>query len=331
MGGPTMNSLEPKKLALIRIFQILQKYSDEKHPLTQEEIAVFLEREYGIVIERKAIGRNLSLLKEAGIEIESGRDGSWLSVREFEDSELHMLIDGVLSSRHITAKHSKDLIEKLCGLSNKYFRAHVKNIYSVSEWNKTDNQSLFYNIELIDDAIEQGYQIEFDYNKYGTDKKLHRTTTHKASPYQLILHNQRYYLMSLNERWKNMAYYRVDHITNMKISDKKLTPLNTVEGFENGIDYSMFSTALPYMFTDPIERIVFYADERIVDQIVDWFGQSSKFEKMENKLKVTVKASPMAMEYWAMQYLNFVEVISPLELRHKIKDNLKNAIGKYES
>lgn len=325
-----MNSLEPKKLALIRILQILQNYSDARHPLTQEEISAILVREYGIVIERKAISRNLSLLKEAGIDIESGREGSYLSSREFEDSELHMLIDGVLSSRHITAKHSKDLIEKLCGLSNKYFRSHVKNIYSVNEWSKTDNQALFLSIEMIDEAIEKGYRIEFDYNKYGVDKKLHRTTTHKASPYQLILHNQRYYLMALNERWKNMAYYRVDHITDMKMTEERLTPLRSVEGFENGIDYSIFSTALPYMFTDKIERITFYADAGITDQIVDWFGNNAKMEKLEEKLKVTVKASPMAMEYWAMQYLNFVEIISPAELRNKIKENVQNAAKKYE-
>lgn len=324
-----MNSLEPKKLALIRIYQILQRYSDEKHPMTQEKIAEFLKREYGIEIERKAIGRNISLLKEAGVEIETKREGSWLVTREFEDSEIHLLIDGVLSSRHISAKHSKDLIEKLCGLSNKYFRAHVKNIYSVNEWNKTDNQSLFYNIEQIDEAIEKGYKIEFDYNKYGTDKKLHRTKTHKASPYQLILHNQRYYLMALNEQWGNMAYYRVDHITNTKVLEERLIPLNEVEGFEKGMDYSLFSSALPYMYTDKIERITFYADEIIVDQIVDWFGKNAKIEKCEEKLKVTVKASPMAMEYWAMQYLNYVEVVSPSELRHKIKDNIENAVKKY--
>ena len=80
-----MNSLEPKKLALIRILEILKNYSDDKHPLTQEEISGFLEREYGVVIERKAISRNLSLLKEAGYEIESGRSGSYLKEREFED------------------------------------------------------------------------------------------------------------------------------------------------------------------------------------------------------------------------------------------------------
>lgn len=110
-----MESLEPKKLALIRIWQILKDYSDYGHPLTQEDIAVKLENEYGIVIERKAISRNLSLLKEAGIDIESRKAGSYLECRDFEDSELHMLIDGVLSSKHITAKHSKDIIERLCG------------------------------------------------------------------------------------------------------------------------------------------------------------------------------------------------------------------------
>lgn len=71
-----MEHFEPKKLALIRIWQILHHYSDYDHPLTQEEIAARLEQDYGIVIERKAISRNLSLLKEAGVEIASGRGGS---------------------------------------------------------------------------------------------------------------------------------------------------------------------------------------------------------------------------------------------------------------
>ena len=82
-------------------------------------------------MERKAIGKNISDLREAGIEIGSRRAGSYIECRDFEDSELKLLIDSVLQSKHITARHSKDLIEKLCGLSNKYFRSHVKNIHSV--------------------------------------------------------------------------------------------------------------------------------------------------------------------------------------------------------
>ena len=56
-----MESLESKKLALIRIWQIFKEYSDYDHPLTQEDIANKLESQYGIVIERKAISRNISL------------------------------------------------------------------------------------------------------------------------------------------------------------------------------------------------------------------------------------------------------------------------------
>ena len=79
-----MGGYEPKKLALLRIWQILKENSDCDHPLTQEEIGAYLERDYGIEIERKAISRNLSLLREAGIESESNREGSYLESREFE-------------------------------------------------------------------------------------------------------------------------------------------------------------------------------------------------------------------------------------------------------
>ena len=324
-----MNSLEPKKLALLRVLQILEQYSDYDNPLKQEDIARYLDRDYGIVIERKAIGRNLSLLKEAGYDIASDRRGSYLASREFEDSELRMLIDGVLSSRYITAGHSKDLIERLCALSNKYFRSHVKNIWSVNDWSKTDNCALFYNIEIIDTAIEQGRQIAFSYNKYGTDKKLHKTKDHLVSPYQMILHNQRYYLICGNEKWKTIGHYRLDRITDIRLTDEPATPLRSLAGHENGIDYREYATSLPYMFTDKPESIEFLAENSIVDQIVDWFGDNARIQPYGDKLKVYVKASLNAMEYWAMQYLNFVEILSPVSLRERIAKNLESAREKY--
>ena len=94
-----MGSFETKKLALIRIWQILKEHSDYNHPLTQYDIAKRLENDYGIIIERKAISRNISLLKEAGIEIESSRAGNYLVYRDFEDPELRLLIDGVQCSK----------------------------------------------------------------------------------------------------------------------------------------------------------------------------------------------------------------------------------------
>ena len=326
-----MESFEPKKLALIRIWQILKDYSDFDHPLTQEDIAVKLQNEYGIVLERKAISRNISLLKEAGIDIESRRAGSYLEYRDFEDSELHMLIDGVLSSKYITAKHSKDIINRLCGLSNKYFRSNVKHIHSVNDWYKTDNQALFYNIELIDSAIEEGKQVHYDYNKYGTDKKLHKSSHQYVTPYLMVLHNQRYYLMAYSEYWGNMVFHRLDRITNMIVMDKKATPIRNVPGYESGINYKELSSTMPYMYTDRPEHIDFIADIGIIDQIIDWFGNDIRIANAdgEGKVRVSIKASPKAMVHWAMQYMDHVEITAPESVRNRIRESLQNGIMKY--
>lgn len=325
-----MESFEPKKLALIRIWQILKDHSDFDHPLTQEDIAAKLESEYGITLERKAVSRNISLLREAGIDIESSRAGSYIGSREFEDSELRLLIDSVLSSRHITARHSLELINKLCSLSNRYFRSHVKNIYSVNDWNKTENPSLFYNIEIVDTAIEQGVQISYSYNKYGIDKSLHKTSSQVVSPYQLILHNQHYYLMAYSEYWGNMVFHRLDRITDMRFHDKKSVQLRSLPGYENGIDYRRLSSAMPYMYTDEPVHIEFIADEVITDDIIDWFGRDIFMEKAESgKLHITLKASSNAMKHWAMQYIDHVEILRPESLRDRIRQSIEAALKKY--
>lgn len=181
--------IEGKKVALLRVLQILEKYSDIEHPLTHEDIVSYLYKDFDIEVDRKFVAKQIALLHELYdvlsspiVIISDKRKGTYIEQRTFEDSELRLLIDGVLSSRYITAKHSKDLIEKLCGQANQYFRPRVKNIYSVNDWNKTENVSVFLNIELIDEAIETGKQLRFIYNKYGADKKLHQTSHPRVSP-----------------------------------------------------------------------------------------------------------------------------------------------------
>jgi predicted DNA-binding transcriptional regulator YafY len=325
-----MDSLEPKKLALLRILQILQEYSDSDHLLTQDDIVSLLRQNYGLTIERKAVGRNLSLLKEAGYEIITTGHGNFLENRPFENSELRLLIDSVLCSKHIAPTYTKDLIAKLTSLSNRYFKSHIKNIYSVRDWNKIQNPDLFLNIELVDEAIEKNRQIAFLYNKYGADKQLHPTSRNQVSPYQMILHNQHYYLIAYNHKWESMRYYRMDKITEPILTDSPRKALRSVTEYENGIDYKKLSSSLPYMYTDKPERVEFLADEEIIDQVIDWFGYDIDLQKHEEKYLVSLTASPQAMEYWAMQYLNFIEICSPQSLRDKIKENLSKGMEKYQ-
>ncbi len=328
--GKTMESIEPKKASLIRILHILQKHSDIEHPLTHAQIVEMLEKDYGIIIERKVVGRTIALLNDVGYEIVTTQKGCYLAEQPFEDSELRLLIDSVLSSKHIAPKHSKQLIEKLCGLSNQYFRRHVKNIYSVNDWDKTENVALFYNIDIIDEAIEKKQKIRFYYNKYGADKKLHTSSRNTVSPYQMILHNQKYYLMCFAERYGQMHYYRLDRITGIELVDEPQTPVRSIEGYENGIDYKRFNSQLPYMFADDPITVEFLAEGWVIDQVVDWLGRDITITQQGERFLVRVKVSKNAMEYWALQYVKGVEILSPVDLREKIADTLGWAAEKYK-
>jgi predicted DNA-binding transcriptional regulator YafY len=137
--------------------------------------------------------------------------------------------------------------------------------------------------------------------------------------------------MARHERFETMNFYRLDRITNMEIvEDKPLTNIRSVAGYESGIDYKKISSGLPYMFADKLEYIEMLVGEDVLDQVVDWFGKDIKIEEAEGKYKVSLLASPTAMEYWALQYVKSVEVIAPKSLREKIKETLKGSVEKYD-
>lgn len=326
-----MDNLEPKKLALLRILQILEDETDKEHPYTQAQIIKRLAEKYDITVERKAVGRNLSLLKEAGFGIENTKAGSFFDDRTFEQSELRLLVDSILCSRYINKKHSEDLIEKIVALGGKNFKSHVKHIYSVGKWSKSDNIEFFYNIEIADEAIETAKQITFHYNKFDETARLKKTYCQIVSPYQMILHNQRYYLMAYNEYWKNMAFYRMDKITDVEILDKPQTPIRSVPGYKNGIDYKDLATSRPYLYADKAEKIVVACDKALMDDVVDWFGNGVSVRKgNEGQIVVTLYASKDAMLYWALQYGRRAKVLEPADLVQKIKQTLEDVLKSYE-
>ncbi len=326
-----MDNLEPKKLALLRILQILEDETDKEHPYTQAQIIKRLSEKYDITVERKAVGRNLSLLKEAGFGIENTKAGSFFDDRTFEQSELRLLVDSILCSRYINKKHSEDLIEKIVALGGKNFKSHVKHIYSVGKWSKSDNIEFFYNIEIADEAIETAKQITFHYNKFDETARLKKTYCQIVSPYQMILHNQRYYLMAYNEYWKNMAFYRMDKITDVEILDKPQTPIRSVPGYKNGIDYKDLAISRPYLYADKAEKIVVACDKALMDDVVDWFGNGVSVRKgNEGQIVVTLYASKDAMLYWALQYGRRAKVLEPADLVQKIKQTLEDVLKSYE-
>lgn len=341
-----MYTAQPKNMLIMNILEILKKHSDADHRLNQKEIIELLESEYQMTVDRKAVKRNLMNLLDSGYELEytetnrTNKKGEqealysdWYLVRDFTDAELRLLIDSLLFSKHIPYSQCKELIEKLEGLSNKYFKAKVKHIRNLPE-KMPNNKQIFYNIEILDEAISKGKKVEFEYKDFGADKKLHSRMSssgeprkYVVNPYQMAATNGRYYLIANYDKYSNISHYRVDKISEIKILDE---PVKKQRDLSESINLPKHMAEHIYMFSGESKRVTMLIDKHLVADVIDWFGKDVMFyDETEDSVMVSVMVNLRAMRYWAMQYVNHVEVLKPAKLREQIKNDLLAAVGKY--
>lgn len=345
---------QPKKLLIINILDILRKYTDEEHRLSQKDILDILRTEYQMNVDRKAVKRNLMNLIDFGYNIEyseairmmpNPRTGeleecSTLSdfylVRDFTDSELRLLIDSLLFSKHIPYNQCKELIGKLEGLSNKYFSARVKHIRTMTD-SVPPNKQLFYTIEVLDEAISKGRQVSLCYSRYGIDKKLHPTLGEDGkpklyiiNPYQMAATNGRYYLICNNDKYDNTANYRLDRITDIKLLETPRKPMNKVQGLEHGLDLPKHMAEHVYMFSGECAPVKMKIRKYLVDDVIDWFGKDVEFfDETEAEVNVRVKVNLNAMRRWALQYSLHAKVFAPQKLAEQIAEDIRQAAENY--
>ena len=332
-------------LAMIYIMEILASRTDPDHPMPFRTVEAVLRNEYGLDFERRTIADKVNLLIDNWLREEEGeleeivvRKGAKKGVyynREFQNEELDLLIYSVMANRNIPQIYKENLkkrLEKLGGSNYNPLISAGRNMIIESHDDEAGNHELFLNLEDINYAINHSNQISFDYCRYGIDKKLHIDSNHTASPYYVMMKEQDLWLIAYSETHETVSFFRIDRIKNISILRRKAVDLKTVRGYDLGLEEKYLQSSLPYMFSDRPEWITFRADEVIVDQIVDWFGSSVTIEKDRedsSKVKARLRTSPMAMEYWAKQYMDHVEIIKPLSLRKRILESLKNSVIKY--
>ncbi|MCC8069272.1 MAG: WYL domain-containing protein [Ruminococcus sp.] len=333
MGQKVYAVKNPKKMLNMYILEVLKKYSDSDHHLKQQDIIEYIKQDYNIASERKAISINISRLVEFGYDIVH-QNGYYLRERDFDDSELRLLVDSVLFSRNIPTNQAKDLIEKLQGLSSKYFSLKVKHVSNLNALEHTNNKQFFYNIEILDEAIENGNQVEFMYNKYGEDKKLHPRKKEKTlfNPYQMVASNGRYYVIGNVDKYEGASYYRLDKISDMAVLNTPVKPMNVVQGLEKGLNLPKHMAEHIYMFSGKSEKVTFNIDKSRLDDVVDWFGNEFKIRnKSDDIYTISVDVNTNAMYYWALQYGQYAEIISPIDLREKLQATISQMCERYNS
>ena len=345
-----MYTTQPKKMMIINILEILRNYTDINHRLSQKQIVDILEKDYNMKVDRKAVKRNLENLIDSGHyvyneeTIRTSKNGEeetmysdWYIEREFDDSELRLLIDSLLFSKHIPYNQCKKLIRKLEGLSNMYFKSKVAYIRSMPE-NLPENQELFLTIEVLDEAISENRQVSFKYNEYDIDKKMHprknsegEDRVYIVNPYQMAATNGRYYLICNLDGKEGVGNYRMDRITDINKLESKIKHKTQNKGAMNKLDLPRHMAENIYMFGGESVRASFRAKRYIINDILDWFGRDIIFSDAdESEVTASVRVSEQAMFYWAMQYGEHIEIIEPEGLRERVYEAAKAISKKYK-
>lgn len=320
------------------IQHILSEYSDERHILTRGDIEAHLLNLYGITSDRRTVYSAVEMLQQMGHDISTYSEngiGYYLCERVIEPSEVHLLTDAVCALPFISGDQTLRLINKLQSLLSVYERRHIRNLTIDRSDCKTVNKNVFFNIDMLDEAIEKKVQVQFDYCSYGTDKQLHnrRDEPYIVNPYGLTYSNEHYYLICNMEGKPKPSMYRIDRIRNIRLTDVP----RDVPGTDFSVD--QFVSKAVYAHGGESELVTLRIDRSVLSDVIDKFGtdiivgepvristggSASDTASGDDKLIVSVNVAPAGMKYWALQYLAHVEVLSPLALREEIMDIIRH-------
>lgn len=320
-----------KKLSILYTLQILKDYSDENHLLSQNEIVKKIYSIYGMECERKSIGTNIDSLIDFGYNIVKTNSGCFLASRELETSEIRFLIDAVFSSKSIDSRHSRELANRLSNLLSLYQRKQYKYVYKADELNRTNNKELFYNIDIINEAIEKNKQIQFEYNRFYYNENNKKKKPYIVNPYCLINNQGKYFLVCNYDYFDEIGNYKLERIHNIKILDTDIKPIQQVKGFENGLDIAKYANENIYMFaTNSVNATIQIYYDWATAYVEEWFGKNARFYEKNNKIYADIIANESSLIYWCLQYGEVIELVSPKETRIKIVEKIDNMQKKYK-
>ena len=228
------------------------------------------------------------------------------------------------------------LIRKLEDLTDESFHYKVSHVTSLSE-SQPENRQLFYTIEILDEAISRKRQVELTYNSYGTDKKLHPHLDDEGqpkrqiiNPYRMAAANGRYYLICNHDQHDNIAYYRIDRITDIILLDTPQKPGRSIPELKNGLDLPKHMAEHLYMFPGKSEQVTFKAKKYLLNDLIDWFGKDIQFlEETEEEITAVVSINLESMRLWALQYALHVMILEPKELREQVQEDVRKAAKNY--
>ncbi len=336
-----MARLPRQKQKLLYIQKILLEKTDEEHGLTVNEIISELNS-YGINAERKSIYGDLRLLEAYGLDICSEKSKTvryYIGERDFQISELKLLVDAIQSSKFITEKKSLELIKKVEGLASENEARLLQNQVVISNRVKTSNEKIYYSVDRLHDAISKNRAVEFYYNRWVLDPgsvekvKLQRRRNgalYKVSPWALCWDDENYYLVAYDENSKQIRHYRVDKMEQINVTERKREGRELFEKL-NMADYAKSTFS---MFAGEPTSVDLSVKNDFIGIIADRFGKDVFIindEKHAGRFIVKVNVNLSEQFFgWLFALGDGACIVAPEEARVKFLNHLEKVAAQYE-
>ena len=324
--------LSHQKLKLFYLMKILLEKTDEEHTITVPEMIAELGK-LGISAERKSVYDDLEYLKLFGIDVCSRKTRThdyFIGSREFELPELKLLVDSVQSSKFITHKKSMELISKIEKLTSEANAKKLHRQVFVTNRVKTVNETIYYNVDKIHDAIAANKQITFKYYDLDVNrKKVYRKNgdRYTESPVALTWDDENYYLITYKEKYDDYAHYRVDKMENIEITeeDRVLS--------EEPFDLSAYSKTTFAMFGGEETEVSIKFENDLVGVVFDRFGTDVRIVKADEEhfiCTVKVAVSPHFLS-WIVSFGRRAKIMSPDYVVDEMYALIRESLENYEN
>jgi len=325
-----MPKSDNQKLKILYILDYLEKNSHEDKPVRTAELIDMLQRQHNISCDRKTVYSDIAALQEYGVDIVSlpGKNGGYyIASRNFELPELKLLIDAVQSSRYLTEKKSHELIEKLLTQCNEQDAKLMKRNVLVSGRVKSMNETIYYGVDTIQEAIAQNKQITFRYFDWDFGgKRKYREKPYVASPYGLCQDNENCYLLALSDR-HGITAYRVDRMIDIGLMDTPRTPCPELTG-KALVDHA---NRLFQMYSGDAVDVKLRFHNSLINVVIDRFGKDTMLiPDGENHFNFTVRVavSPMFLS-WVMGFGSKAKILYPQSVAQELCALCKEAMSQY--
>ena len=323
-----------QKFKLYRLAQIMQEQTDEEHYITMPEIMKELAK-YDITADRKSIYNDLRDLSVLGIEVEGEPDGNRYHYhvvdRAFELPELKLLVDAIQSSKFITEKKSNALIKKLETLVSKYDAQKLQRQVFVSGRIKTMNESIYYTVDAIHNAISADKKIKFQYYQWNEKKEMelrHSGAWYHISPWGLSWNNENYYLVGYDSEEEKIKHFRVDKMLHIKLSKESR------EGNEHfkKLDMADYAKKSFGMFGGKERTVKLLVKNNLAGVIIDRFGKDVMMIPADNEhftVSVDIHVSKQFLG-WVFSLGENIKILGPDDVVEMMNGEIGRLVGQYK-